>query len=190
MQPPQRTQRGSPSPHVLGVGGGLTERNLEPSRERWLAKNPATRAPKGVSSISPAIPITAAPTRAASWSWAWWRTRSGHCSRGERHLWAGIWAASGLKLGLNEAEGANSIPLPLYVSRGTGQDLPPAACPPRRGWARGRRRPGCSLPSRSKCSALPRARRRPAPWWPKQNWARRSRGRGSLRGRGPGRFWH
>lgn len=49
---------------------GLTERNLEPSRESWLARKPAVRAPKGVDSISPAIPITAALAKVASWSWA------------------------------------------------------------------------------------------------------------------------
>lgn len=52
---------------VLGCPRQLTVRNLKPSREIKPARNPATRAPKGVTSISPGIPITAVLAKAASW---------------------------------------------------------------------------------------------------------------------------
>lgn len=45
----------------------LTMRNLKPSGGIRPARNPATRAPKGVTSISPAIPIMATPAKVASW---------------------------------------------------------------------------------------------------------------------------
>lgn len=45
----------------------LTVRNLKPSGGIRPARNPAARAPKGVTSISPAIPITAAPAKVPSW---------------------------------------------------------------------------------------------------------------------------
>lgn len=45
----------------------LTMRNLKPSGGIRPARNPTMRAPKGVTSISPAIPITARPAKVASW---------------------------------------------------------------------------------------------------------------------------
>lgn len=49
----------------------LTVRNLKPRVEMRPARKPAVMAPKGVSIISPAVPTTTPPARAAFWMWTW-----------------------------------------------------------------------------------------------------------------------